>query len=144
MTDDIRVNRSLTIPKDEIKLSFSTSGGPGGQHANKASTRVELAWNVATSRALGPRQRERLRTRLRNRIDSSGTLRLTSDTHRSQTRNREDVLARLQSVVADALKVRRKRLATQPTKTAVDRRIRAKKKRSEIKKMRAAPRGDGS
>lgn len=142
MTDDVRINRSLTIPGDEIKLSFSTSGGPGGQHANKASTRVELAWNVATSRALGPRQRERIRTRLRTRIDSAGNLRLTSDTYRSQTRNRADVLERLQSVVADALKVRRKRVATQPSKAAVDRRIHAKKRRSEVKKLRARPHGE--
>lgn len=137
MTRDVHVNRHLTIPRDEIKLSFSTSGGPGGQHANKVATRVDLSWNVDSSRVLGPRQRQRLRAKLRNRIDSSGNLRLSSDAQRSQMRNREAVLTRLETTVRQALKREARRVATKPTKASQEKRLQAKKRRSEIKRSRS-------
>ena len=140
--DDLRINRSLVIPGDELRLSFSTSGGPGGQHANKAATRVEVAWNVASSRALGPRQRSRILAALRSRIDSTGTLRVTSDRYRSQLRNREDALDRLARLVAEALRPRKVRRATAPTPVSRERRLTAKKQRSQIKKGRRRPARD--
>lgn len=136
MSDDVRVNRRLTIPGDEIELKFTTSSGPGGQHANKAATRVELIWNVDRSDALGPRQRERVKSRLRHRIDSQGNLRLSSARHRSQTRNRQDVLARLARLVDDALVVEKRRVATKPTTASRERRLQAKRRRSNVKRMR--------
>ena len=142
MTRDVRVNRSLTIPRDEIKMTFSTSGGPGGQHANKVATRVDLTWNVDSSRVLGPRQRQRLRAKLRNRIDSAGNLRLSSDAQRSQMRNREAVLHRLEITVGQALRREPKRVATKPTKGSQEKRLRAKKRRSDVKKLRSRGRFD--
>jgi ribosome-associated protein len=133
------VNRNLAIPSDEIVLRFSPSGGPGGQHANRSSTRVNLSWNVDASRVLGPRQRARIKGHLRNRLDGSGTLRLSSDKHRSQTRNREEVLARLARLVSEALQPRRARVATTPSQAAKERRLRSKRRRSEIKKLRSTP-----
>ena len=138
MTRDVHVNRSLTIPRDEIKLTFSTSGGPGGQHANKVATRADLTWNIESSRVLGPRQRQRLRAKLRNRIDSSGNLRLSSDAERSQMRNREAVLRRLEVTVKQALRPEVRRVATKPTKASQEKRLQAKKRRSDIKKMRSS------
>lgn len=139
--DDLQVNRSLVIPGDELRLSFSPSGGPGGQHANKAATRVEVTWDVARSRALGPRQRSRILAALRNRIDSTGTLRLSSDRYRSQLRNREDVRDRIARLVAEALRPPKARRATTPTTASRERRLADKKRRSEIKRgrRRAAP-----
>jgi ribosome-associated protein len=139
VSEPLRVNRNLVIPPDEIALRFSPSGGPGGQHANRSSTRVDLSWNVDASRVLGPRQRARIKGHLRNRLDGSGTLRLSSDKHRSQTRNREEVLARLARLVAEALQPRRARVATTPSQAAKERRLRSKRRRSEIKKLRRAP-----
>lgn len=133
----VRVNSRLTIPASELELSFTPSGGPGGQHANRSSTRVELAWNVDGSTVLGPRQAERIKTRLRKRIDSSGTLRLSSDKHRSQWRNREEVRARLAALVADALKTTKPRVATSATRASKERRLREKKRRAELKRLRA-------
>ena len=138
----MRVNRSVTIPDGEIKLSFSPSGGPGGQHANKASTRVELTWNPAESSALGPRQKERVVGALRRRLDSSGNLRLTSDRYRSQLRNRADAMDRLAELVRDALVPPKARVGTKPTKGSKEERLRANKKRSEIKRARKVRRGD--
>ena len=139
MSEPLRVNRNLSIPPDEITLRFSPSGGPGGQHANRSSTRVDLSWNVDASRVLGPRQRARIKGHLRNRLDGSGTLRLSSDKHRSQTRNREEVLARLARLVSEALQPRRARVATTPSRAAKERRLRSKRRRSETKKLRRAP-----
>ena len=135
----IQVTRSLTIPLDEIEMTFSTSGGPGGQHANKTSTRAVAVWNVDESSVLGPRQRQLIRAALRSRIDSAGNLRLSSDRHRSQTRNREDVLERLANLVADALRPRKSRVATTPSAAGRERRLEQKRRRSAIKRDRQRP-----
>lgn len=134
--DGLRVNRSLVIPESELEFRFTTSGGPGGQHANKVATRVELRWNVAASSVLGERQRARIRGRLKNRIDGEGRLRVVADTHRSQMRNREEARERLVTLVMDALRPRRTRVATAPTRSSHERRIQDKKRRSEIKRLR--------
>jgi len=133
------VERRVAIPQDEIELSFSTSSGPGGQHANRSATRVDLQWNIERSRVLGPRQKERVRARLRHRIDSAGNLRLSSDTHRSQLRNRQEVIRRLHDLVAVAVVVPRNRVPTAASRGSVERRLRGKKRRSETKKMRRPP-----
>lgn len=132
----VRVNRSLEIPESELETTFSTSGGPGGQHANKSSTRVELRWNVADSEVLGPRQRARLLDKLGHRIDSKGVLRVVSDAHRSQLRNRVEVEKRLAGIVAAALKKEKPRRKTQPSKAAKEKRLQQKRHRSELKKSR--------
>ena len=132
----IRINSHLVIPDDELQISFSPSGGPGGQHANKAATRVEIVWNVAESRVLGPRQRERILTNLKNRIDGSGSLRVQSDRRRSQLRNREDAQERLAQMVAEALRPRRRRIATHPSAGANEARLRRKKQQSQKKAAR--------
>ena len=142
MSRDVRVNSHLVIPADEISLKHSTSGGPGGQHANKVATRIDLRWDVASSPSLGPRQRARILHGLRGRIDGSGVLRLSSDRHRSQLRNREDVLDRLGALVAGALKPPKKRVATAPSASARERRLKAKKRRSQIKRARRGPGDD--
>ncbi|MGH2757205.1 MAG: alternative ribosome rescue aminoacyl-tRNA hydrolase ArfB, partial [Actinomycetota bacterium] len=129
-----------SIPAREIKLSFETSGGPGGQHANKAATRVVLEWNVNRSEALGPRQRTRIAEHLRRRMDGSGTIRLTSDRYRSQMRNREDALDRLAALVGEALKPRKTRLATKPSAGARERRLEQKRRRAEVKRDRGRAR----
>ena len=138
----VRVNRSLVIPEDELRLEFTTSGGPGGQHANKSSTRAVLIWNVDASTALGPRQRARIKGKLRHRIDSSGNLRLSSDAYRSQLRNREAVHERLRTMVEDALRPEKKRIGTAPTRSSKENRLKSKRLRSEVKRARSKPRPD--
>lgn len=137
--DDVHVTRSVTIPASEIRFRYSRSGGPGGQHANKTSTRVELTWNPTRSNALGPRQRARIVDRLHRRLDADGTLRLVSDAHRSQLRNKEEVIDRLADLVAQGLRVSKQRVATKPTRSATERRLGEKKRRSEIKRARRRP-----
>ena len=112
------------------------AGGPGGQHVNTSSTRVELTWNVADSPSIDDARRARIMERLRRRIDSSGVLRLTDATTRSQHRNRERVTARLAELVAGALVEQKKRRPTKPTKAAKQARLEDKRRRGQTKKLR--------
>jgi|SRR5579875_192209 ribosome-associated protein len=128
----LRVNRRLVLPPAELVWRFSASGGPGGQHANTANTRVELAFDVAASAALGPRQRARLLDRLGPRV------RVVVSDERSQARNREIALQRLAERLRDALAVERARQPTRPTEASRERRLREKRARSERKAERRA------
>src|SRR3954463_2869936 len=101
----LEVTPSLRIPLSELDYQASRSGGPGGQHVNTSSTRVEVRWDVVGSPSLTPEQRSQLLERLRPRLASTGALRLVSSSTRSQLRNREDVTERLRKVVAAALSV---------------------------------------
>ena len=132
----LRVTRSLVIPAEELEWRFTTSGGPGGQHANKASTRAEVSFDVAGSRALGPRQRARLLERL------GPTVRAAAGDERSQMRNRELALLRLRTRLAEALRVETPRVATKPSASARARRLTDKRRRSIRKRDRSRPSTD--
>jgi ribosome-associated protein len=140
--DRLEIDEYLSIPLSEVSFRFSRSSGPGGQHAQKSSTRAELTWDVAQSPSLTEAQRARLMQRLRGYIDSRGVLHLVSQSERSQRRNREEVIARLQTLVRQALKRRKKRKPTRPTAGSRERRLRAKRKRSEIKRLRGRVRDE--
>ena len=130
------VTRTCRIPEEELVWRFSTSGGPGGQHANTANTRVELRFDVAASPSLGPRQRARLLERL------GPVVRVVASDERSQARNRQLALDRLRSRVAEALRVPRERRPTAPSARARRSRLDEKRRRSEVKGARARPRID--
>jgi len=132
----LRVTRSCVIPPDELEWRFSGSGGPGGQHANTANTRVELLFDVEASEALGPRQRTRLLERLGPRV------RIVVSERRSQMRNRELALERLRDRLAGALHVEPKRVATRPTRASKRARVESKRRQSERKRTRKTPRAD--
>jgi ribosome-associated protein len=135
----LEITPALLLPLAELEYRASRSGGPGGQHVNTSSTRIEVSWDVASSPSLTPEQRTQLLERLGTRLDSNGRLRLVSSGTRSQLRNREDVTERLQSVVAAALAVRKKRKATKPSRAAKAARVEAKRRRAMTKRRRRAP-----
>jgi ribosome-associated protein len=135
----LEITPDLRLPVSELDYQVSRSGGPGGQHVNTSSTRVEVRWDVAGSPSLTPEQRAQLLERLRARLDSTGSLRLVSSGTRSQLRNREDVTERLRKVVAEALTVRKKRKSTKPSRAVKDARLEAKRRRAAIKQRRRAP-----
>jgi ribosome-associated protein len=132
----LRVNDELAIPLAEMQYRATRSGGPGGQHVNTSSTRIELEFDVAASPSLSDAQRARISERLANRIDGSGVLRLSSSGSRSQHQNREDVTERLARLLADALKERKQRKRTKVPRAAKEARLKTKKQRSGIKKNR--------
>jgi ribosome-associated protein len=137
--EPLEIGPDLRLPRAELEYRASRSGGPGGQHVNTSSTRVEVWWNVAVSPTLSEDQRTRLLAALSGRLDGEGRLRLVSSTSRSQLRNREDVTERLREVVARALVVPKRRKPTKPSRAAKAARLEAKRKRSAIKRDRRRP-----
>jgi ribosome-associated protein len=132
----VRVTEELAIPLAELTYRATRSGGPGGQHVNTSSTRVELEFAVGDSPSLTEAQRARIMDRLATRIDSAGILRLASSSSRSQHQNREDVTARLGRLLADALHEPKARRKTRVPRAAKEARLKEKKKRSRVKKQR--------
>jgi ribosome-associated protein len=132
----LRVTDELVIPLAELTYRATRSGGPGGQHVNTSSTRVELEFDVGASPSLSDAQRSRIMERLATRIDSAGILRLASSSSRSQHQNREDVTGRLAGLLADALHERKPRRKTRVPRSVKEARLKEKKKRSQVKKRR--------
>jgi ribosome-associated protein len=133
------ITPDLRLPLSELEYLASRSGGPGGQHVNTSSTRIEVWWDVARSPSLTPEQRVQLLERLRARLDSAGRLRVVSSGTRSQLRNREDATERLRGVVAAALAIRKKRKPTKPSRAAKTARLEAKRRRAATKRHRRPP-----
>ncbi len=131
----VRVTPSVTVPVAELRFRFGPSGGPGGQHANKASTRVELRFDVVGSPSLGPNQRARVLARV------GPELRVVADDERSQARNRQLAVERFRARLAAALQVEAPRRPTRPTRASTERRLEAKRRTAERKRGRR-PTGD--
>lgn len=135
-TDALVVDRRLSIPRTELTVRASRSGGPGGQHVNTSSTRVEVLWNVRESPTLFDDQRAVLTNALRTRLSATGDLRVVASDTRSQLRNRALAEKRLAEIVRRALVVKKARKKTRPTRSAVERRLAGKKLRSKRKHER--------
>jgi ribosome-associated protein len=131
--ESIRVTRSVVLPLSEVELRFSRSSGPGGQHANTAETRVEALLDVEASSALTHAQKRRVVAK------AGSVLRAVAQDERSQWRNRELAVERLVEQLRQALKVPRRRVATKPTAASRQRRLEAKKRRSQTKRLRRPP-----
>jgi ribosome-associated protein len=127
------VTRSVALPVAEIELRFSRSSGPGGQHAQKTSSRVEATFDVAASTALGEAQKQRVIARV------GPVLRAVAQDERSQLRNRQLAVERLVDELRAALRVERRRRPTAPTKASRERRLDAKRRRTETKQLRRRP-----
>ena len=135
--DEIRINDALQIPRAELSFDFSRSGGPGGQNVNKVNTRVMLRFDVAGSPSLSDWQRGRIRSRLATRITKDGVLVLASQRHRTQSANRQATIERFAELLDEALKRRRIRRKTKPSRASVERRLDAKKRHSRRKQARS-------
>jgi ribosome-associated protein len=120
----------------EVEYRTSRSSGPGGQHVNKTESRVELLWSPQESDCLSEAQKLMIAGRLSNRITDEGVLILVSEKYRSQHRNRADVIERFLDLIQTSLVPVKKRRPTRPTRSSVEKRIKSKKIRGEIKKSR--------
>lgn len=139
MESGLRV-RGLVIPESELDWRFTTSGGPGGQHANTSNTAVELRFNVLQSHQIDQRLRERIRRRLGNQMTNAGDLIVTSSDHRSQTRNRSDAKIRMAELLDEGIRPpAKRRKSTRPSRSAKRRRLEDKRHRGRLK---AGRRGD--
>ena len=131
--DRLRVSGSCVIGLDELEWSYSGSGGPGGQHANTANTRVDLRFDIEGSRSLGPRQKARLVERF------GPVVRVVVSDSRSQHRNREIALERLTARLASGLRIETPRKPTKVKRSAKEKRLKDKRQQSERKRARARP-----
>lgn len=130
------VTASVRIPASELTVRATRAGGPGGQHVNTSSTRVEVTWNARQSLALPDEQRARVELRLANRLDASGAIRVVAADTRSQSQNRALALERLAGTLRSALAVPKPRKATKPSRGAKQQRLDSKKRRSAVKRER--------
>ena len=137
--DDVRVGPTVTIPAAELAWRFTRSSGAGGQHVNTTDSRVELTWDLERTAALTDAQRDRARRRLAGSL-VDGTITVTASERRSQLRNREAAMERLAGLVAGAIEPPPPpRRPTRPSKSAQRRRVDAKKRRGETKRLRRPP-----
>ena len=136
----LEIRRGIAVEDGELELSASRSGGPGGQHVNTSSTKVELRWDLEASSSLSGEQKARVRAALASRLTRCGVLVLQASEHRSQARNRDAAVGRFVNLLRDALAPpppRRRR--TGPSRAAKRRRLESKRRRAETKRLRRTP-----
>lgn len=134
--DAIRVTDAVSIPRSELTVRATRSGGPGGQHVNTSSTRIEITWDVTRTSALNDDERGRVLARLGARVSDEGTVRVVASDSRSQRRNREHAEARLAELVRRALIVPKARKRTRAPRKAVEARLERKRRDAERKRQR--------
>lgn len=137
MAKDLPIKNGIIIPENELEITASRAGGPGGQHVNKTSTRITVRWNVQTTPVLSDEQRARVLLKLQPRLTTTGDLIVHNSTSRSQQQNKEQALQRLADIVRTALQVPKKRIRTRVPKMAKEARLNAKTQRSKLKKLRS-------
>lgn len=135
----IFINEKLSIREEDLRFTATRSGGPGGQNVNKLNTRVTLLFDLVNTTSLDEHQKERISQRLANRINKEGVLRVVSQEYRTQAANRQAALDLFVRLIASALKRRRPRRKTKIPRSVVERRLRNKNVRSQLKRSRRKP-----
>jgi ribosome-associated protein len=137
------IGAAQQLREDELAFRYTRSGGPGGQHVNTSSTRVELVFDLAGSPALTERERSLARRRLRTRLDSEGRLRVVAQDERSRARNRAIAVERFCELMREALRPPPPpRRPTRPTRSATEDRLQGKRRAGTTKRLRRPPSGD--
>lgn len=136
MKEDVVIKNGIVIPGHELEITASRSGGAGGQHVNKTSTRITVRWNILQSYALNEEQKKRVLEKLANEITKDGDIIVHHGGSRSQQHNKKVALDVLAQKINRALRVPKKRMKTHVSKETKEKRLQEKKRHGEIKKMR--------
>jgi ribosome-associated protein len=142
MGEPIRIAKGILVPEAAIEWRAVRSSGPGGQNVNKVASKVELRVDLGGVSGLSAPARARLRAIASPRLDAEGRLLVTSQRTRDQLRNLEDARDKVKKLVERAMKAPRPRRITQPSRAAIERRLRQKRARSVVKRVRQAPGDD--
>ncbi len=137
MDHGLPIKNGIVIPMNELEISASKSGGPGGQHVNKTESRITVRWDIKTTTALTDEQKERVLQNLQSRLTTDGHLIINESGSRSQQQNKDAALTRLAQEVRKALHVPKKRMATRVSMSAKKARLDTKSRHGVIKKMRS-------
>lgn len=132
----LEISKEVAIPLSELDFVFTRSSGPGGQHVNKVSTRVEVIFDVVNSPSLTADQKETIVRKLKTRISRDGKIRVAAGESRSQFQNKREALRKLTEQIGQSLKRQKKRKKTASTNASREKRLRVKSRRSETKKTR--------
>ena len=126
----------FAIPLQELRFRATRASGPGGQHVNKTSSRIEVLWDVARTPILTDAERHRVLRKLANRLDADGLVRVAADERRSLSQNRAAAIERLETLVDHARRAPKPRKPTKPTAAAKRARMQEKRRRANIKRDR--------
>jgi ribosome-associated protein len=137
MKDDLPIKNGIVIPSHELEITASRSGGPGGQHVNKTSSRITVRWNVQRTQALTDAQKLQIMERLQSEVTSEGDILVSNSTSRSQGQNKQLALDSLAQKIRKGLHVPKKRMKVKVPKSATEARLQEKKKRGSIKATRS-------
>lgn len=138
MFEKINFVQNIEIPLEELSFDFFRSSGPGGQNVNKVSTGVRIRWDIERSDILTEEQKEKIRKKYPKKITKEGNFIMECEETRSQSKNKEIVLGRLNDLINETLKPEKKRKKTRPPKNAIEKRLKAKKEISEKKERRSS------
>jgi ribosome-associated protein len=139
MSDAVRINARISIPRRELRFTFVRSSGPGGQNVNKVASKAVLRWAVASSPSIPDDVRARLMSRTSRQINDRGELILTSQRYRDQGRNVDDCLEKLRNLIALAAQTPRVRKKSKPSKASREARLTEKRATAEKKQRRRRP-----
>ncbi len=129
----IKITSSISIPAEEVELTFSRSQGPGGQNVNKVNSKVTLHWDIKHTNSVTAPVRQRIYSKHAGKINKQGKLVITSQKYREQHKNRSDCYQKLGSIITDALQTRKTRKRTKPTYASRKRRLEQKRRRGQTK-----------
>ncbi len=125
--------------KPELRFSSSRSSGPGGQNVNKVNTKIELRFNVDDSMLLSDLEKHKIKSKLKNRINTEGDLIIVSQNKRSQIKNKEESIDKFYQLITMALKPVKKRKASKPSRSSIEKRLKLKQIKSKKKELRQKP-----